>query len=203
MTRRDSLLAALDRLFAGPRDSVLTVQEFLHGLEPRSYAFMIAALDLPNCIPTGIPLLSTFTGVPMLLLAAQGYLGRSAPSLPRFIGAHALPRGKLQDFLLHARRHVERLERAVHPRRKWWVQGMRLRLLEGACSILIAILALPIPFDNLLPAWAILFFCLALMESDGAMALLGWLFTLVTAVWTALIAVVGPYLVFELVEGVF
>jgi hypothetical protein len=203
MNQRDSLLAALDGLFAGSRESVLTVQDFLRGLESRSYAFMIAALDLPNCIPTGIPLLSTFTGIPMLLLAIQGYLGRSAPTLPNFVGAHALPRGKLQDFLVHARPHIERLERAVHPRRKWWVRGTALRLLEGACSILIVVLALPIPFDNLLPAWAILFFCLALMESDGLMAMLGWLATLATVIWTALLIILGPYLVIQLIERFF
>ena len=53
------------------------------------------------------------------------------------------------------------------------------------------ILALPIPFDNLFPAWAILFFCLALIEDDGVMAMLGWLFTLVTAVWTVFLLMVG------------
>ena len=36
-----------------------------------------------------------------------------------------------------------------------------------ACACLSCILALPIPFDNLFPAWAILFFCLALLEDDG------------------------------------
>src|SRR5437762_11869888 len=73
------LLPALDRLFAGPRDSRLTLEAFLQGLETRSYAFAIAALDLPNCLPTGIPWLSTITGVPMLLLAVQYFLGRAVP----------------------------------------------------------------------------------------------------------------------------
>src|SRR5262249_10925634 len=55
----------------------------------------------------------------------------------------------------------------------------------------ILVLALPIPFDNLLPAWAILFFCLALIEDDGVMAMLGWLLTLLTAVWTAFLLMIG------------
>src|SRR5262245_29136652 len=100
MRDRGPLLPTLDRLFSGPRESVLTLGEFVRGLEGRSYAFTIAALDLPNCIPTGIPFLSTLTGVPMLLLMAQGYLGRPTPQLPGFIARRGLPRGKLQDFLL-------------------------------------------------------------------------------------------------------
>src|SRR6516162_2469061 len=86
MSERGPLLSTLERLFSGPREAVLTLDEFVSGLEGRSYAFMIAALDVPNCIPTGIPLLSTVTGVPMILLIAQGYRGRPVPRLPRFAG---------------------------------------------------------------------------------------------------------------------
>jgi hypothetical protein len=38
---------------------------------------------------------------------------------------------------------------------------------------------------------AILFFCLALVEGDGVMAMLGWLFTLFTAAWTVFLALIG------------
>ena len=50
---------------------------------------------------------------------------------------------------------------------------------------------MPIPFDNLFPAWAILFFCLALIEDDGVMAMLGWLLTAITACWTVFLLMVG------------
>ena len=67
MRERGALLPTLDRLFAGPRDSVLTLEEFLKGLETRSYALAIAALDVINCLPTGIPWLSTITGIPICI----------------------------------------------------------------------------------------------------------------------------------------
>ena len=79
MSERGALLPTLDRLFAAPRESVLTLDDFLEGLETRSYAFAIAALDVINVVPTGIPWLSTVTGVPMFLLVIQYFLGRSAP----------------------------------------------------------------------------------------------------------------------------
>ena len=69
--------------------------------------------------------------------------------------------------------------------------GLPRRCLQLAWMLLIVLLALPIPFDNLLPAWAILFFCLALIEGDGVMAMLGWLFTLFTAVWTVFLLMIG------------
>lgn len=191
MSEGGALLPTLDRLFAGPRGSILTIEAFLEGLESRSYAFAIAALSLPNCIPTGIPWLSTITGVPMFLLVVQYFLGRPVPSLPYFIARRGLPRGKLQDFLGRVRRHIERLENAVHPRREWWVTGLRRRCLQFAWALLIVVLALPIPFDNLLPAWAILLFCLALIEGDGVVAMLGWLFTFLSAVWTVFLLIIG------------
>ena len=195
MTERGALLPTLDRLFAGSRESVLTLDEFLAGLETRSYAFAIAALAVINVVPTGIPWLSTVTGVPMFLLVIQYFLGRSAPSLPAFIGRRGLSRGKLQDFLERARRHIQRLEGAVHPRREWWVSGLPRRALLVTWLLLIVLLALPVPFDNLLPALAILFFCLALIEGDGVMAMLGWLFTAITAVWTVFLMIIGPYVI--------
>jgi hypothetical protein len=113
------------------------------------------------------------------------------PSLPTFIGRYGLPRGRLRDKLAGVRRHIEWLERTIHPRRSWWVTGVPRRCLQVAFALLIVLLALPVPFDNLLPAWAILFFCLALIEGDGVMAMLGWLFTLFTAAWTVFLAIIG------------
>ena len=203
MSDRSALLPTLERLFAGPREQTLTLGALLAGLEARSYAFIIAAFDLPNCVPTGIPLLSTVTGVPMLLFAVQGLLGHAAPILPERLARHPFSRGKLQNFLERARRSVGRLEGAVHPRREWWLSGARRNLLQVAWVLCIVILALPIPFDNFLPAWSILFFCLALLESDGVMAMVGWIFALLTALWTAFLLAVGPYVVWQAVKGFF
>jgi hypothetical protein len=203
MTEGGSLLSTLDRLFAGPRESQLTIASFLQGLENRSYPFIVAALVLPNCIPTGLPLLSTVTGIPMVLVVVQAFLGRTSPWLPRSVGRLSMARGRLQDFLARMHPRLERIETAIHPRLAWWVTGLRRRALHVACAIVILVLALPIPFDNLFAAWAILFFCLALLEDDGLMAILGWLLTVVTLIWTAFLLVVGPMVVLGLLKSLF
>ena len=185
------LLEALDRLFAGDGQSVLTLNEFLGGLQGRSYAFAIAALNVPNCIPTGIPWLSTITGLPMVFLLVQFFAGRPVPSLPGLVGRRGLRRGRLQLFLDRARRSIRWLETTVHARHERWVNGLPRQALLMAWTLNIIILALPIPFDNLFPAWAILFFCLALIEDDGVMAMMGWLFTLLAAVWTVFLLMLG------------
>ena len=185
------LLRTLEQLFAGDRQSLLTLDEFLGGLHGRSYAFAIAALNVPNCIPTGIPWLSTITGLPMVFLLVQFFAGREVPNLPALIGRRGLRRGKLQGFLGRSRGFIQWLEDTVHARYEWWVNGMPRRVLLAAWAVNILILALPIPFDNLIPAWAIMFFCLALIEDDGVMAMLGWLFSILTAVWTIFLLMIG------------
>jgi hypothetical protein len=179
------------------------LDEFLAGLDTRSYAFAIAALDVINCVPTGIPWLSTITGVPMFLLAIQYLLGRHSPSLPAFIGRRGLPRGRLQDFLGRARERIGRLESIVHPRLDWWVGGLPRQAMRYTWLLLIVLLALPLPFDNLLPALAILFFCLALLEGDGMMAIVGWFFAAITAIWTIVLLTIGQMLVHEILRTLF
>ena len=185
------LLATLDRLLGGDRNSVLSLNKFLEGFEGRSYAFAVLAINIANIIPSGIPWLSTITGVPMLYVLAQYVAGHPVPCLPATIGKRGLPRGKLQDFLNRARRFIRWLENTVHARYEGWVNGVPRRLLLFALSIDVLILALPIPFDNFFPAWAILFFCFALIEDDGLMAMFGWAMTAVTACWTVFLLMVG------------
>lgn len=108
-----------------------------------------------------------------------------------------MPRAKLQAFLASARRPIEWLENVIHERHSRWVVGAPRRALQIAMGFLILLLALPVPFDNLLPAWAILFFCLAMIENDGLMAMLGWGTAVVSIAWTVFLLIVGPLVVIE------
>jgi hypothetical protein len=135
----------------------------------------------------------------MVFLLVQFFVGREVPKLPALVGRRGLRRGKLQTFLGRARRSIRWLEDAVHVRHEWWVSGMPRRALLLAWAANIVILALPIPFDNLFPAWAIMFFCLALIEDDGVMAMLGWLLSVITAVWTIFLLMIGHAAVMAIV----
>jgi hypothetical protein len=184
---RESLADLLEKLFAGPRDTRVTVTQLLDDMKGRAYPLVVVVFDMPNCIPTGIPWLSTITGIPIVIMLAQMMMGYEAPSLPRFIGDKSIPRGRLQDFLGRARRPIMRLENAVHPRYPGWTTGAAGFWLSLALLLNAVVLALPIPFDNFPPAWAVMFFALALLERDGLMALAGWAATAATIAWTALL----------------
>jgi hypothetical protein len=186
-TDRESLADLLAKLFAGPREARVTVTQLMDDMKGRAYPLVIVVFDIPNCVPTGIPWLSTITGIPIVILVAQMLMGYEAPSLPAFIGNKSMLRGRLQDFLSRARRWIVRLENAVHPRLPGWTTGAAGFWLSLTLLVNAVILAMPIPFDNFPPAWAVMFFALALLERDGLMALAGWIMTAVTLVWTALL----------------
>ncbi len=184
---RDSLADLLAQLFAGPRDAQVSLAQLLDDMKGRAYPLLVIAFDAPNCIPSGIPWLSTITGVPIVFLVAQMLMGYDAPNLPAFIGEKSVERGRLQDLLERTRPWILRLERAIHPRLGGWTTGAAGVWLSLAMLANALILALPIPFDNFAPAWAVMFFALALLERDGLMALAGWMASLVTVLWTALL----------------
>jgi hypothetical protein len=181
---REPLAETMERLFEGPPAEAVSVQALLDGMQGRSYPLVIAVFDVPNCIPTGIPWLSTITGIPICIVLVQMLMERRSARLPRIIGDKRLPRARLQRFMVKARRRIVWLERRVRPRLGFWTRDTpRLALAIAALANAI-VLALPIPFDNFFPAWAVMFFALALLERDGVMAILGWIFTACAGAWT-------------------
>src|SRR6185369_4931488 len=74
----------------------LLIGELLKGLHERAFGLAMILLVLPNCLPVpGIPYMSTVTGIPVLLLATQLFLGRSEPWLPKRMANWSAPRARL------------------------------------------------------------------------------------------------------------
>jgi hypothetical protein len=67
------------------------------------------------------------------------------------------------------------VERLLNPRLTIFFGGGGDRVIGLICLLLAVLLFLPIPFANMLPALAIAFFSLALIEKDGIAALVGLL----------------------------
>jgi hypothetical protein len=184
---REPLAETMDELFAGPPEDAVRIQVLLDGMRGRSYPLVVAVFDVPNCIPTGIPWLSTITGIPICIILVQMLMDRPSARLPRFIGDKRLPRSRLQRFMTKARPRLTWLERRVRPRLGGWTRDTPRLALSVAALANAIVLALPIPFDNFFPAWAVMFFALALLEHDGVMAILGWIFTACTTAWTVIL----------------
>lgn len=173
MTRPDQterLSRLLPRLTEGEADR-LSVGDILNRLQDRAHTVLLVVFALPNCLPA-IPGTSAITGIPLVYLTLQLALGRK-PWLPQVVMNRSLPRASLGAVLDKAQPWLERSERFLHPRLKALTGWRAERLLAFLMVIMAVAVVLPIPFGNMLPSLAIIFFCLGLMEEDGAWVIAG------------------------------
>ena len=163
------VLIAIVRTATAPR---ISVGYLLLALKDRALGALILVFAAINVMPTP-PGTSTVLGIPLIFLAAQLAMGREAPWLPRWISERSLDRLQFTAAIEGLAPWFARAERLFRPRLDLLAAGPAKQLLGVACLLLTAILILPIPFGNMLPALAISVIALAIMERDGAAALVG------------------------------
>lgn len=87
-------------------------------------------------------------------------------------------------------------ERGMSRRRMLVLTSGKVRVALGSAVILLAaIIAIPIPLGNLLPALAVMSIALALLERDGAMVIVSIVMTIIAIVWTCILFVFGAVIV--------
>jgi hypothetical protein len=183
------ILLRLVREFPGER---LTMADIVAGLQDRAFGLLMLLLALPNCPPMpGIPFVSTITGTPLAFFAAQLAIGHATPSLPRWLLRRSIERRQLLRALETISPYVKRVERLLRHRLPQLATGTGERVAAAVAFVLAVILALPIPGGNLLPAWAIVFFALGILERDGACIVVGGGVTVVALALVALVLSLG------------
>jgi hypothetical protein len=170
-----------------PRTSALLL-DFAHGfpgervrlrdladlLGARSFGFLLLLFALPNVLPFGIPGLSTITGVPLALVALQMMLGLPRPYLPDWLGDRSIRRDDFRRMVAKSVPWLRRVERLMKPRWTMLTNARSERILGGVCFMLAAVLCLPIPLGNLLPAIGVALLSLGILERDGALVGVGF-----------------------------
>lgn len=172
---------ALARVVAETETERVSIGDLFARIGERAHYTLLILFALPNTLP-GIPGTSAVLGVPLIYLTLQLALGR-APWLPGFIARRSVRRESLASVLERAQPWLQRGERYLKPR----LRGLTGPLAErwvGICSVVLAaMIMLPIPFGNMIPALAIIFAALGLMEEDGLWVVAGALTgTVATAV---------------------
>lgn len=150
----------------------MTVADLIERLMDRAHTVLLVIFALPNTLPS-IPGTSAITGIPLVYLALQLALGRK-PWLPAFITRRSFSREALASVLDRAQPWLERGERYLHPRLHQLTKPSAERVVGILMAVMALAVLLPIPFGNMLPSLAIIFFSLGLMEEDGAWILGGF-----------------------------
>lgn len=176
-----TLVEALERCAERAKREPLTLGEVLDSIGEASYSFICIVLTLPFMQPISLGPLATVGGLTFTALGWQWLRGHPSPVLPARLRAAEM-NARTWDVLLGVCLKILRLcQRFTRPRLTAWVSGERGRRIAGwtivPAGLLMAVPFFGIPFNNLLPALAILFICIGELERDGLMVFIafGWL----------------------------
>lgn len=164
----------------------ITVRELLALIGEQGLLLALMFLTLPFLIPISIPGVSTVFGLVAILIAIGITLNR-VPWLPDRLLDRPLDAVKLAKAIESGADKFGRIDKISHPRLTRLTENAAMNRLAGLGLLLGAVLLIfPlgfVPFSNTLPAWAMLLLAAGLLQRDGVLILLGYLFLLGTIVY--------------------
>lgn len=170
-TGRLPLSQVLHVLANDPIRERISVGDLLATLEDRAIGALLFIFAFPNVLPTP-PGTSAVLGAPLLFLAAQLAFGRQ-PWLPAIITKRSISRDDFQTLIRRIGPWLARAEKLLRPRMSSLALPPMEYLVGLVCLLLAALLVLPIPLGNMLPALAISLIALGVLERDGLWVLAG------------------------------
>lgn len=168
---------------------------------------LTAFLTIIFLVPVSIPGVSTVFGGGILLLSLSRLVNRPL-WLPDKLKHRSVSSDKLRSGMQRGMKWFRRLEHVSKPRRLKGLTGAGfIGVVNDLGLILGAILLMfpfgLIPFSNTLPAIALLFFAIGLLQRDGVCILLGHLMNIATIVYFAILIGGGAVAIKRLVERFF
>jgi len=169
-----------------PPDS-LTLREIRDLLGQDGMLLFTVFLTLVFLIPVSIPGVSTIFGAAILLVGACRLFNQNL-WLPRRFLDKQLPSDKLRNSLSGGLKWFNKLEKLSRSHRlQWLTKNSFITAINNLSMILGAILLMMpfglIPFSNTLPALALLFFAIGILQKDGVCILLGHLSNIATIIY--------------------
>lgn len=164
-TTATALLDDIAQRFTG---QTVSVAEVAAALGDRGPAAALLLLTLPALIPLpGVPAGMLF-GTVIVLMSVQMMAGREALWLPEWLGRRRIGRGVMLACLQGARKPLAKVEEWMRPRWRKLAGVHMLRPLSPLVFFMGVLIALPIPFGNVAPAFALIAVSLGVLTRDGA-----------------------------------
>lgn len=149
------------------------LRDLVSEMGERSYAGLLMICALPEALPLPVAGVSAIIGIPLMVVSFQLLLGFRKPWLPSWIANRSLKRRDVEKIINKSLVILKKYESVIRPRWKFATHPTAQRLLGLLLLILAFIIALPIPFGNMLPAIIIIIISLGLIEQDGVVITLG------------------------------
>jgi len=157
----------------------LHLGEIVEAFGERAFGAVMLLFAIVNMLPWP-PGGTTLTSAPLLFLSAELASGRDSLWLPQWLGRASVKRDRFRTLSGRLMKIIRFSEALSRPRLYFLTGRLGQGLIGLACLCLSAILVLPVFGGNLIPAVAIGFFSLGIMQRDGLAVLLGWIMTGVT-----------------------
>lgn len=151
----------------------LFLGEIVEAFGERAFGAVMLLFAIVNMLPWP-PGGTTLTGAPLLFLSTELAWGRDTLWLPGWINHASISRTTFRRTSRRLMNMIRFSEGLSRPRLYFMTGRLGLGLIGLACLVLSAILVLPVFGGNLIPAVAIGFFSLGIMQRDGLAVLLGW-----------------------------
>lgn len=205
--KRDSLGEKMAVLINDLPPEGVTLAEIRDIVGQDGLLILTAFLTIVFMIPVSIPGVSTVFGAGIFLVGVCRLFGRCL-WLPRRIGNRVLPADKLKVSLTRGIVWLHRLERLSRPHRMSGLASPGLMDLVNNLALIFGALLLMapfglIPFSNTLPALALLFLAVGLLQRDGYCIMLGHLFNAATVIYFAVLVAILGVAAFEVFHKIF
>lgn len=177
--RRNSLALQLNRLLDLAKTEDITIRTVIQVLAGRGQAILIILFSLPFCLPIQIPGLSTPFGLLIAIIGLRIAFGHRV-WIPRKLLDEKIAYNQLEKIASVSIKLTNKLRYLISTRLTWLVKYPAARVIHGLTITFLGLflaLPLPLPFTNLLAAFPLLAFGLALLEDDGVFIIIAYLLT--------------------------
>lgn len=158
--------STLIKSLAEKRTEQITLGDVLDKTGSRAHGLGLFVFAIPETVPLPTPSLSTFLGIPLILISAHLVAFGESSGVPKWVRRQTIRTSIVRKISKYVIPTVERIERLSRPRLNTLVQ--RERLLGVICLLLSITLALPIPLVNFLPAICLAAIAFGMLQRDGA-----------------------------------
>lgn len=182
----------------------VTLAEIMDIVGADSLLLLTIFLSLVFLVPVSIPGVSTVFGTGILLIGITRLFSRKL-WLPKKIAHRKLSSDRLREGFTRALVWFRRLEKISRSRRlPRLATGRVASTLNNLTFILAALLLMMpfgfVPFSNTLPAIALIFLAVGMMQRDGGSILLGILSNIATIIYFAILIAGGGLSIRELIQ---
>lgn len=176
-------------------EPTLKLNEVVEAFGDRGIGALILVLALMALFPWPPGGKAVFAA-PIILLAVELATQLNEVWLPKWLLRASVSRSAYRRATSRLIRPIRFVENLTRPRLSLFTGPISEVVIGIICVLLALMMALPIPFGDMLPGLALIFFALGIMQKDGAAVLLGVVGTGVCVgylvlVWATVVEVAG------------